>query len=52
MLIFAFARLHAAADLFHHAVLSSFGSLNRLEPFAKTSLHTLDSSETGLLAIS
>lgn len=52
MLIFAFARLHAAGNLFRHAVLSSFGSLNRLEPFAKTSLHTLDTSETDLLAIS
>ena len=52
MLIFAFSRLHAADNPFHHAVLSSFGSLNRLEPFAKTSVHTLDTSQTRLLMIS
>ena len=41
MLIFAFARLHTADNPFHHAILTSLGSLKRLEPFAKTSLHTL-----------
>lgn len=40
MLRFTFARLHTD-NPFHHAILSSSGSLNGLEPFAKTSLHTL-----------
>lgn len=52
MLIFAFVRSHTAVNPFHHASLSSLGSLKRLEPFAKTSLHTLDTSQTGFLAIS
>lgn len=52
MLIFAFARLYTADNPFHHASLSSIGSPNILEPFAKISLHTLDTSQTGLLVIS